>query len=275
MSSATSAGASRPLAVITGASEGIGRDLADLYAAAGHDLALIARREALLHQLARELGERHGARCVVLAADLARAEECERVVQLLEPERARLVALVNNAGLGSLGWFHETPLERDLTQIDVNVSALTHLTKRIIPWMRANRRGHVMNMASVASFQPGPLMAVYYATKAYVLSLSEALANECRGTGVTVTAVCPGPTTTGFQRQAGVSPNARAGGAPGMTSRQVAELAFRGTLAGTPVVITGVSNRIAAFFGRHLPRRLTAQFVRRIQEARLNAGTKD
>ena len=273
MSSPLRAADSRPLAVITGASEGIGRDLAELYAAAGHDVALVARREALLRELAGELAERHGARCTIVPADLARAEECERVVQLLEPDRARIVALVNNAGFGSLGWFHETPLERDLAQIDVNVSALTHLTKRVLPWMRANGRGHVMNMASVASFQPGPLMAVYYASKAYVLSFSEALANECRGSGVSVTAVCPGPTTTGFQRRAGVPPNARAGGAPAMSSRAVAELAFRGALAGTPVVVTGVRNRVAAFFGRHLPRAVTARVVRRIQEGRMG-GTE-
>jgi uncharacterized protein len=275
MSSQSAAGASRPLAVITGASEGIGRDLAALYAAAGHDVAIVARREALLQQLARELEERHGVRCLIVVADLARREECERLVALVEPERARVVALVNNAGLGSLGWFHETPLERDLTQIDLNVSALTHLTKRMLPWLRANGRGHVMNVASVASFQPGPLMAVYYATKAYVLSFSEALANECQGTGVTVTAVCPGPTTTGFRRQAHVPPNAPGGGTPPMTSRAVAELAFHGTRAGKPVVITGLRNRVAAFFGRHLPRGMTAGVVRRVQEARLRAGTGD
>ncbi len=188
------------------------------------------------------------------------------------PERARLAALVNNAGLGAVGWFHELEWSRSQAQIDVNVTALVYLTHAVLPWMRANGRGHVMQVASVAAFQPGPLMAVYYASKAFVLSFAEALHNECAGSGVTVTAVCPGPTTTGFQREAGIKAGARSGGPPPMSSREVAEIAFAGTKAGRAVVLTGFRNRVAAFLGRHLPRTVTASVVRRIQLERLAAS---
>lgn len=260
--------ASRPLAIITGASEGLGRDLAACYADAGFDLMLVARRQDLLVALANELTARTSAQCEVVAADLSRPDECERVLRAAEPERDRIYALVNNAGLGTHGWFHELPMERQRPVIDVNVTALTHLTRGVLPWLRANGRGHVMNMASVASFQPGPLMATYYASKAYVLSLSEALHNESRGSGVTVTAVCPGPTRTGFARAAGISPSAPAGGAPAMHSAHVAQLAFRGTMAGKRVVVTGFRNKVATLVGRFFPRALTANLVRAIQMRR-------
>jgi hypothetical protein len=259
----------RPLAVITGASEGIGKDLAECYANAHFDLVLVARRRDLLDAIATDLSARYGVQCVPLVADLAAATGCEQLLAAIEPQRERLFALVNNAGIGTHGWFHELPIERQRALIELNVAALTHLCRGVLPWMRANGHGHVMNVASVASFQPGPLMATYYASKAYVLSLSEALHNECRGTGVTVSAVCPGPTVTGFTRVAGIRPGARAGGAPAMSSRVVAELAFAGTMAGRPVVVTGLRNKVAVFIGRYGPRGFTAQLVRRIQEARL------
>ena len=265
-------GATRPVAVITGASEGLGRDLAACYGRAGFDLVLVARRESLLRDLASELSRDHGAACTVVVADLASAAECVRVVRAVEPLKDRLFALVNNAGFGTHGWFHELPIDRQRALVDVNVSALTHLSHAMLPWLRASGRGHVMNLASVASYQPGPLMATYYASKAYVLSLSEALHNECRGSGVTVTAVCPGPTRTGFARSAGIAANAPAGGAPAMAAPQVAELAFRGAMAGRRVVVTGFRNKVAVAIGRWLPRVLSAELVRRIQMGRLNAG---
>ncbi len=262
----------RPLALITGASEGIGRDLATCYALANHDLILVARRESLLQEVAADLFARHGSRCTVLAADLSRAEECDRVLKAVAPERERLAALVNNAGFGTHGWFHDIPLERQRALIEVNISALTHLTRGVLPWMRTNRRGHIMNVASVASFQPGPLMATYYASKAYVLSFSEAVHNECLGTGVTVTAVCPGPTRTGFKVAAGLAADSAPGGPPPMDSATVADIAFRGTLAGKRVVITGARNVVAAALGRYFPRAWTAAMVRRIQLARMHRG---
>ena len=256
----------RPLAIVTGASEGLGLDLARLYAADGYDLVLVARREALLAELARELESAFGITCQVVPADLSRDEERSWLLRRVEPERSRVAALVNNAGLGALGRFDAMAPDRIQLQIDVNVTALTHLSRGVLPWMRANGAGHVMNMASVASFTPGPLMAVYYATKAYVLSLSEALHNEFAGTGVTVTAVCPGPTVTGFQRVAGVP--AGPGGVPPMTSRHVAEIAYRGARAGRRVVVTGGRNRVAALAARYLPRGVMLRVVRQLQERR-------
>lgn len=259
----------RPLAIITGASEGIGRDLADLYASDGHDVLLVARRDAALRALAAELEQRHGITATVVAADLASRAGCDAVVAACAGHESRVVALVNNAGLGAVGWFHEIAWEREQVQLDVNVTALTYLTFRVLPWLRRNGRGHIMQMASVAGFQPGPLSAVYYASKAYVVSFSEALHNESSGSGVTVTAVCPGPTITGFQRVSGVVSGARAGGAPPMSSRAVAELAYRGTRAGKRIVYTGFRNRVASMLGRYMPRSWSAAVVRRIQRSRL------
>ena len=263
----------RPLAVITGASEGIGRDLASCYALANFDLVLVARREPLLRDLAGTLFAQHGTRCQVLPADLSQPAECDRVLAAIAGERERLYALVNNAGLGTHGWFHEIPMERQRVLIEVNITALTHLARGVLPWLRANGRGHVMNVASVASFQPGPLMATYYASKAYVLSLSEALHNECLGTGVTVTAVCPGPTTTGFKVAAGLATDSAPGGPPPMRSADVADRAFRGTMAGKPVVITGARNVVAAALGRYLPRAWSAATIRKIQLARMKPSS--
>lgn len=263
---------SRRLVAITGASEGIGRDLAGCYARAGFDLVLIARREELLQEVGASLTAAHGVRCRVLAADLGRPAECDRVLAALAADRSRLFGLVNNAGFGILGWFHAPAIEQHRQLIEVNISALTHLAHGVLPWLRANGRGHVMNVASVASFQPGPLMATYYASKAYVLSLSEALHNECLGTGVTVTAVCPGPTVTGFTRVAGIARSARAGGAPPMRSDVVARMAFDGTMAGRRVVVTGFRNHVAVAIGRYFPRAFTAGLVRRIQAARMAAS---
>jgi short-subunit dehydrogenase len=264
--------AARPLAIVTGASEGIGRDLADCYAHDRYDLVLVARRQALLEELATALRRAHGVTIEVFPADLSRADERERLIQALQPQRQRVRALVNNAGIGTHGWFHDIPIDRQQALIDINISALTQLTSAVLPWLRANGAGHVMNVASTASFQPGPLMATYYASKAYVLSLSEALHNECRGTGVTVTVVCPGPTRTGFQRAAGIAPGARSGGAPAMDSATVARLAYNGTKARKRVVVTGFRNKFAAFIGRFFPRAWTANAVRSIQLSRLSAS---
>jgi short-subunit dehydrogenase len=268
-------GRARELAVVTGASSGIGLDLAHLLARDGYEVVLVARREDRLRELAAALERDHGGVARVLTANLASRDDRERLVGLLAPDRDRLAILVNNAGFGTHGYFHETPLDRELEEIEVNCAALTHLTKRVLPWMLANRRGRILNVASVASFQPGPLMAVYYASKAYVLSLSEALSNETEGTGVTVTASCPGPTRTEFTRAAGISPRARTSGAPPMTSREVAEISYRAMMQGKRVEVTGLRNKIVIGMGRFLPRGVLLRGVRRIQEARRAATLAD
>ena len=156
--------------------------------------------------------------------------------------------------------------------IELNIAALTHLTKLVLPGMLARRSGRIINVSSVAAFQPGPLMAVYYASKAYVQSFSEALAEEVDGTGVTVTAVCPGPTITEFQTSAGIHPRAPSSGAAPMTSREVAEEAYRAASLGKRVVVTGFKNKMIVFANRILSRRRMTGLVRRVQERRRAFG---
>jgi uncharacterized protein len=182
---------------------GIGLELAHTFAAHGHALVLVARTEAKLRALAEELAARHAVRATVVAADLAAPGAAGRVQEAIDREGIQIDYLVNNAGFGSTGPFLDAELGRELEMIAVNVTVLTELTHRFAKGMVKRGRGGVLNIASTAGFQPGPNMAVYYATKAYVLSFSEALAQELRGTGVGVTAYCPGPVATEFARTAG------------------------------------------------------------------------
>ncbi len=261
-------GESRPIAIITGASSGIGRDFADLFARDSHDLVLVARRRDALESLGRSLRDRYGVVCDVFPADLARRLDREHLAARLRTIDDRIVALVNNAGIGTHGYFYETDLERELEMIDLNIAALTHLTKLVLPGMLARRHGRIVNVSSLAAFQPGPLMAVYYASKAYVQSFSEALAEEVAGTGVTVTALCPGPTRTEFHELAGIHADAPAGGPQTMTSREVAEAGYRAANNGKRVIVTGFRNKLVVFANRVLSRRRMTRLVRRLQERR-------
>jgi short-subunit dehydrogenase len=254
-------------ALVTGASGGIGEELARLFAADGHDLVLVARSEEKLKRLAEELGAKHSVRARVVPSDLSRPEAPREIFDALEREGVRVDALVNNAGIGSWGLFAETDLKQELELLQINVVALTHLTKLFLPAMIARGRGYVCNVASTAAFQPGPLMAVYYASKAYVLSLSEALANECEGTGVRISALCPGPTETGFVAAAGMS-ESKLFDRGAMTARAVALEGYRGLLAGKTIVIPGTRNALVARTVGFMPRKLVTKVVRGIQERR-------
>ena len=254
-------------ALVTGASGGIGEELARLFAADGHDLVLVARSRDKLARLAGELAQKHGVAARVLAADLARGESPREIFEELGGAGVHIDALVNNAGFGSYGLFAETDLGSELDLLQVNVVALTHLSKLFLPGMIARRRGYLMNVASTAAFQPGPLMAVYYASKAYVLSLSEALANECEGTGVRVSALCPGPTETGFVAAAGMQ-ESKLFERGAMTAREVAEAGYRGLLEGKTLVIPGLRNNLVARTVGMMPRRMVTKVVRGIQERR-------
>jgi uncharacterized protein len=261
----------KPVALVTGASGGIGLALAELLAADGHDLVLVARQEPKLRDLAERLAERHGTRSVVLALDLARPDAPAEIARRIEAERLEVDVLVNNAGFGALGPFADRPLDEHLAMIQVNVFALTALTRLFLPAMIARGRGRVLNLSSTAAFQPGPLMAVYYATKAYVQSFTEAVAAEVEGTGVTVTSLAPGPTRSGFQETAGIEST------PLVTLRRlpdaasVARAGYAGLLHGRRTVIPGLANRLGAQAHRFLPRRFLAAFVRRLQESRSQA----
>lgn len=258
---------SRGAALITGASGGIGEDLARLFAADGYDLVLVARSEEKLRALADELSGAHGVGARVVARDLARPEAPREIFDELQADSVEVEFLINNAGFGSYGLFAKTDERKELELLQVNVVALTHLTKLFLPPMLARRRGRIMNVASTAAFQPGPLMAVYYASKAYVLSLSEALANETEGTGVTVTTLCPGPTHTGFVAAAGMG-ESKLFERGAMESRPVAEAGYRALMRGERVEIPGFMNRFMAHAVSFVPRRVVLNAVRNIQERR-------
>jgi uncharacterized protein len=254
-------------ALITGASGGIGEELARLMAADGSDLVLVARSRERLQALADELGSSHRITARVVAKDLSEPAAPQEIFSELASEGIEIETLINNAGFGSYGLFTETDLAHELDLLEVNVVALTHLTKLFLPGMIARRRGYVMNVASTAAFQPGPLMAVYYASKAYVLSFSEALSNETAGTGVVVSALCPGPTETGFVAAAGME-QSKLFERGAMTAREVAEAGYRGLLAGKRLVIPGRRNSLIARTVGLMPRGLVLKAVRRIQEQR-------
>jgi short-subunit dehydrogenase len=256
-------------ALVTGASGGIGLELARLIAADGHDLVLVARSGDKLARLAEELSGKHNVAARVLVADLARADAPQEIFDDLQSKGVAVDVLINNAGFGSYGLFAETDLQSELGLLQVNIVALTHLAKLFLPAMIARRRGYVMNVASTAAFQPGPLMAVYYASKAYVLSLSEALANECEGTGVVVSALCPGPTETGFVAAAGMG-DSKLFDRGSMDARTVAVEGYRGMLKGKTVVIPGFRNSLVARTVGMMPRRMVTKVVRGIQEKRNN-----
>ncbi len=254
-------------ALVTGASSGIGYELAAILAEAGCHLVLVARDRDKLTELARTLQMQHGITATVIAKDLGVPSAPQDIAEELLGASITVDLLVNNAGFGSHGPFAEADLANQLNMVQVNVTALTHLTRLLLPGMIERRRGYILNVASTAAFQPGPLMAVYYATKAYVLSFSEALANEIQGSGVTVTALCPGPTTTEFQQRAGVGHTRLMRGRIA-DARSVALAGYREMLQGRTIVIPGFRNRLLAFVVRLLPRHIVTSIVRNIQEGR-------
>jgi hypothetical protein len=240
-------------ALVTGASSGLGEEFARLFASDGIDLVLVARRRERLDALAAEL---RGARKVtvqVIAADLAVPDQVERVVREVQAQKLEIEFLVNNAGLGNVAAFAESSLSTQLVMVDVNIRALVRLTHAFLPAMLARHRGRVLNIGSTAGLQPGPYGAVYYASKAFVNSFTEALSHELRGTGVTATVSLPGATATEFAAVAG-SGGTRLFRSGVMSSAEVAKEAYRAMLAGKPFVIHGWKNKVLAFSVRLGPR---------------------
>lgn len=244
----------RPKALITGASSGIGADLAREAAKDGYDVLLSARRVEPMQTLAKEL-ESHGASATILRADLSKTDGVEDLLRQVGERGFAIDMLINNAGLGANGLFADSDTTRVAEMLEVNVVALTMLTRRILPSMIQRKSGKVMLLASTASFQPGPQMAVYCASKAYVLSFGEAIAYELRDSGVTVTTVCPGATATEFSRVAGTENIGlhKSAMASVMSSAEVARIGYRGMKAGRRVVITGLKNRVMAMSSRISP----------------------
>lgn len=254
----------RPLALVTGASGGIGLDVADELGARGHDLVLVARSEAKLNDEAKRLAAAHRVDAHAIALDLCATDAGSKLAESLAERRLDVDVLVNNAGFGTFGAFVQTDLDEQVRMIQLNVLALTDLTRRLVPPMVARRRGWVMNVASTAAFQPGPYMAVYFATKAYVLSFSEALASELEGTGVVVSALCPGATATGFQATARTAGSGLTEGRELPPSRPVAKRGVDGLFAGERVVIPGAQNWLMAQSPRFAPRNLVTAIAKKM-----------
>jgi hypothetical protein len=245
----------RGVTLITGASAGLGAEFARQCHARGDTLVLVARRKERLEDLRRELGDS----VFVHAADLTRPDQLEGLLRWLEAEGLEIETLINNAGFGVTGEFVAAPRERLLEMIDLNVRSLTDLCRLVLPAMVERQRGAILNVASTAAFQAGPYAAVYYATKAYVLSLSEALHHEARGAGVRVSALCPGPTATEFFEVAG-SPNSRLAKVAVRPAGVVAA-GLRGLDRNSPIVIPGRANKVGAFATRLMPRSALRRIV--------------
>jgi len=255
-------------ALVTGASSGIGLELSRLLARDGCRLVLVARDRDRLEKAARELRERYNVSVKVIPTDLSKPQAPEAIVRELEHASIEIDILVNNAGYAVYGPFLKTDPGVELEMMQVNMASLTHLTKRLLPHMVKTKAGRIMNVASTAAFAPGPLMAVYYATKAYVLSFSEALADELRGTGVTVTALCPGATETGFQKRAGAEDSMMFKPWKVMDAGTVARVGYEGMMKGKTVVIPGLLNKLLVFSIRLGPRRYVTRIARLMQERR-------
>ena len=251
-------------ALVTGASSGIGRDLAREFAAGGYHVVLVARQAAALRQLADELRSAHGITATPLPADLAESGAAARLYDELGRAGTVVDVVVNNAGFGLQGPFARHAPERVAAMIQVNVTALTELTRLFLPGMLERNRGGILNVASTAAFQAGPFMAVYYATKAYVLSFTEAIAEEVKGTALRVSCLCPGPTATGFADAAQMQDTRLFKRAGTMKSPDVARTGYAGWKAGTIIVVPGLGNRLTAAIVRVSPRPMVRKIVRNL-----------
>jgi uncharacterized protein len=251
--------------LITGASGGIGYELAKLFARDHHNVVLVARSGDKLAEVATEL-RALGVTVHTYALDLAAAAASKTLFEQVQGSGLIIDILVNNAGFGALGEFAKMPEQEIVGQIQLNVTALTELTRLFLPAMLKRRSGRVMNVASTAGFQPGPLMAVYYATKAYVISLSEAIANEVRNSGVTVTCFCPGATHTGFAKRAGNEKTRVFKKFGAMSAEKVALDGYRAVMEGRTLAISGAQNWLVAQSTRFAPRKLVTAISRWVSE---------
>jgi hypothetical protein len=256
------------VALVTGASSGIGYELCKLLANDRIDLVLVARDIERLNRIADELGDATGIGVTTLRVDLADPGGPEKVWHAVQEAGLTVEYLINNAGFGNFGIFLDHGTEATLDLLQVNIHALTHLTALFLPGMVERRSGRVMNVASTAAFQAGPLMSTYYASKAYVLHFSEAIAEELEGKGVSVTALCPGPTVTEFHKRARMETSGLVTDRRSMTAEAVAEIGYQGMMRGKTLVIPGMSNKLLTLVVRLAPRKMIARFVHRMQEER-------
>jgi uncharacterized protein len=254
------------IALITGASGGIGLELAKIHASKGDDLVLVARSKDKLDALKAELESKFKVSVYVIKKDLSKENSAQEVFEETEKQALNIDYLINNAGFGDYGSFIETDGNKEQQMLQLNISSLTHFSKLYLPEMVKRKNGKVMNVASTAAFQPGPFMAVYFATKAYVLSFSEAINEELKGTGVTVTALCPGPTESGFISVAAMSESPLVKDRKLPSSLSVAEFAYRAMMKGKAVAVHGLLNKILACSVRFTPRFLVVKIIKTLQE---------
>jgi len=253
-------------ALITGASNGIGLDLAKIHASKGDNLILVARSKSKLDELKLSLEKEFKIKVIVINKDLSEINAAQEVYDEIKKNQITVDFLINNAGFGDFGMFYETDWNKELQMINLNITTLSHFTKIFLKEMVQRGNGRIMNVASIAAFQPGPTMAVYYATKAYVLHFSEAIANEVEKTGVTITALCPGPTESGFQEAADMQESKLVKGRKLPTSKEVAEYGYKSMMSGKTVAIHGTINYLMANSIRFSPRSLVVKLVRLVQD---------
>ncbi len=253
-------------ALITGASSGIGMELAKIHASKGGDLVLVARNIAKLNEIKREFESNYHVEVMVIEMDLSRKDAAQEVYNETIAKNITVDILINNAGFGDYGYFTETDWYKEYEMISLNITALTQLTKLYAQDMVSNGFGRIMNVASIAAFSPGPKMAIYYATKAYVLSFSEAIANELADQGVTVTTLCPGPTDTGFEKVAALDESGLFQNQKVASAKSVAEYGYDAMMNGKVIAIPGCRNWLMTKLLLFIPRSLVAKAVRRIQD---------
>lgn len=252
-------------ALITGASSGIGLELAKIHASKGGDLVLVAREKNKLEELKLELEKEYGISVYNIEKDLSQVDSAQAVYDEIKARNMQIDFLINNAGIGDYGFFYETAWQKEAQMMNLNMITLTQFCKLFLPDMIKRGSGKIMNLASTAAFQSGPLMSVYYATKAYVLNFSEAINNEVRDKGVSVTTLCPGPTKTGFAAAASSENNPifRNKNLPG--PKEVAQFGYEAMMQGKAVAIHGFRNRLLSLMIRFFPRSLVVNGVRQSQ----------
>lgn len=255
--------------VVTGASSGIGAELARQLAALGHDLVLVARRADRLEQIAEELRAEHACEVLVHAADLTRAKARKGLIGFVDQSGRAIAGLCNNAGYGLSGRAWEIDVDEDRDQIELNVVALHDLSLLVLPGMVERGAGAILNVSSTSAFQPLPGMATYAATKAFVQSFSEALHSELSGTGVSVTALSPGPVPTEFSERAGFEPEQAMPGFLVIEAGEVARQAIEAMVRGRRSVVPGTGNKLSGLLGRYTPRTLLLPVVKRQAEGRI------
>lgn len=252
-------------ALITGGSSGIGYELSKIFLRENYDVVLVASNKEKLIQAAKKLLISEDNIIKIIPADLANPKSARAIFEQLKKEQIQIDVLVNNAGFGSCGKFVEMDLLTEESMVNVNVNSLMILTKLFAQEMVKRGSGKILNVASVAGFLPGPLMAVYYASKAFVVSFSQALSSELEGTGVTVSVLCPGPTATEFQKRAFLEDSSSLGVVM-MNAKEVSEIGFRGLMTEKRIIVPGLRNKLQVFLIRFIPTNILLSIIRKINE---------